>query len=319
VSEKEFKYTSLIINNKGFVALKHLISSFDLNRDEYISIFEYADKFSMVKSKLNYLQGKVISLAFFEPSTRTAQSFHTAGLKLGADVIGFTSEESTSIAKGENLADTIRMLNNYSDCIIMRHKYDGAALFASEISNVPIINAGDGKHEHPTQAIIDLYTVYKIFNEVDGITFGLLGDLKYARTVNSLLRALTRFRPKKVFLISPSQLKARREILDNLNYPVIETENPYDVIQEIDVLYVTRIQKERFVDEVEYEKVKESYIVDMKLVNMMKKDSIILHPLPRVNEIDRRVDKTPHAKYFFQASLAVPVRMALLYKFLYGG
>ncbi|WP_338600497.1 aspartate carbamoyltransferase [Sulfolobus tengchongensis] len=296
--------------------LKHVISALDLTRDDYFRIFELADKFSTSKGKLSYLSNKVISLAFFEPSTRTAQSFHTAAIKLGANVIGFSSEESTSVAKGENLADTIRMLNNYSNCIVMRHKYDGSALFASEISEVPIINAGDGKHEHPTQALIDLYTVYKIFNEIDGRTFALLGDLKYARTVNSLLRALTRFKPKKVFLISPPQLKVRREILDSLNYPVIETQNPYEVIQDIDVLYVTRIQKERFVDEVEYEKVKESYVVDNKLVSMMKKDSIILHPLPRVNEIDRRVDKTPHAKYFYQASLAVPVRMALFYDIL---
>ncbi|ADB87387.1 aspartate carbamoyltransferase [Saccharolobus islandicus] len=295
--------------------LRHVVSSLDLTGDDYFRIFELADKFSNVK-KLNYLSGKVVSLAFFEPSTRTAQSFHTAAIKLGADVIGFASEESTSIAKGENLADTIRMLNNYSNCIVMRHKFDGAALFASEISDIPIINAGDGKHEHPTQALIDLYTIYKVFGEIDGRTFGLLGDLKYARTVNSLLRALTRFKPKKVFLISPSQLKVRREILDGLNYPVIETENPYDVIQDIDVLYVTRIQKERFVDEVEYEKVKESYVVDLKLVNMMKKDGIILHPLPRVTEIDRKVDKTTNAKYFYQASLAVPVRMALFYEVL---
>ncbi|MEM3351879.1 MAG: aspartate carbamoyltransferase [Saccharolobus sp.] len=296
--------------------LKHVVSSFDLSREDYINVFELADKFSVIKNKTNYLAGKIISLAFFEPSTRTAQSFHAAITRMGADVIGFSSEEATSVAKGENLADTIRMLNNYSDLIVIRHKYDGAAAFASEISEVPIINAGDGKHEHPTQAIIDLYTVYKVFNGIDGITFGLLGDLKYARTVNSLLRALTRFKPKKVFLISPAQLKARREILDSLNYPVIETENPNDVIQDIDVLYVTRIQKERFADEIEYEKVKESYIVDLKLVSMMKKDSIILHPLPRVNEIDRKVDKTPHAKYFYQSSLGVPVRMAILYKIL---
>ncbi len=294
--------------------LRHIISSLDLKREDYFSIFEYADKFANVKGKLTHLQGKVLALAFFEPSTRTAQSFQTAGIKLGADVIGFSSEESTSVAKGENLADTIRMLNNYSDCIIMRHKFDGASLFASEISEVPIINAGDGKHEHPTQAIIDLYTVYKVFNTIDSLNFGLLGDLKYARTVNSLLRALTRFKPRRVFLISPPQLKARKEIVEELNYQTIEVENPYDVIQEIDVLYVTRIQKERFVDEVEYEKVKESYVVDTKLVEFMKKESIILHPLPRVNEIDRKVDKLTQAKYFYQASLGVPVRMGILYK-----
>lgn len=209
------------------------------------------------------------------------------------------------------------MLNNYSDGIVMRHKYDGASRFASEISDIPVINAGDGKHEHPTQAVIDIYTINKHFNTIDGLVFALLGDLKYARTVNSLLRILTRFRPKLVYLISPQLLRARKEILDELNYPVKEVENPFEVINEVDVLYVTRIQKERFVDEMEYEKIKGSYIVSLDLANKMKKDSIILHPLPRVNEIDRKVDKTTKAKYFEQASYGVPVRMSILTK-IYG-
>jgi aspartate carbamoyltransferase catalytic subunit len=206
------------------------------------------------------------------------------------------------------------MLEGYSDCIIIRHKYDGAAKFASEISQKPVINAGDGKHEHPTQSLIDLYTVYKTFGEVDNLSFALFGDLRYARTINSLLRALTRFKPKIVYLVSPPQLKARKEIVEELNYEIKELENPFDIISDVDVLYVTRIQKERFPDEVEYEKIKESYVVDQKLVEFMKKDSIILHPLPRVNEIDRRIDSLPQAKYFYQASLGVPIRMSLLYK-----
>ncbi len=295
--------------------MKNIISSYDFSKEDFLNIFELTDNITSgkIKPKLN---NKIISVAFFEPSTRTATSFVTATLKLDAKVVGFTSPEGTSIAKGENLADTIRMLEGYSDCIIIRHKYDGAAKFASEISQKPVINAGDGKHEHPTQSLIDLYTVYKIFGEVDNLTYALFGDLRYARTINSILRALTRFKPKIVYLISPSQLKARKEIVQELNYEIKELENPFDVISDIDVLYVTRIQKERFPDEVEYEKIKESYIVDQRLVEFMKKDSIILHPLPRINEIDRRIDSLPQAKYFYQASLGVPIRMSLLYKII---
>jgi len=293
--------------------VKNIISSYDFSREDFLSIFELTD--GIISGKANpKLTDKIISLAFFEPSTRTATSFTTAALKLNAKVVGFTSSESTSVAKGENLADTVRMLEGYSDCIIIRHKYDGAAKFASEISQKPVINAGDGKHEHPTQSLIDLYTVYKTFGEVDNLSFALFGDLRYARTINSLLRALTRFKPKIVYLVSPPQLKARKEIVEELNYEIKELENPFDIISDVDVLYVTRIQKERFPDEVEYEKIKESYVVDQKLVEFMKKDSIILHPLPRVNEIDRRIDSLPQAKYFYQASLGVPIRMSLLYK-----
>nr|2BE9_A Chain A, Aspartate carbamoyltransferase [Sulfolobus acidocaldarius] len=298
--------------------LKHIISAYNFSRDELEDIFALTDKYSKnLNDTRKILSGKTISIAFFEPSTRTYLSFQKAIINLGGDVIGFSGEESTSVAKGENLADTIRMLNNYSDGIVMRHKYDGASRFASEISDIPVINAGDGKHEHPTQAVIDIYTINKHFNTIDGLVFALLGDLKYARTVNSLLRILTRFRPKLVYLISPQLLRARKEILDELNYPVKEVENPFEVINEVDVLYVTRIQKERFVDEMEYEKIKGSYIVSLDLANKMKKDSIILHPLPRVNEIDRKVDKTTKAKYFEQASYGVPVRMSILTK-IYG-
>ncbi|MEM0373525.1 MAG: aspartate carbamoyltransferase [Sulfolobaceae archaeon] len=291
---------------------KDIISSLDLDRNEYYLIFEEAKKYKNLKGKIEILKNKIISLAFFEPSTRTMLSFHTASLKLGASVIGFSGVEAISIAKGENLADTIRMLDSYSDLIVIRHKYDGAAGFAAEVASKPVINAGDGKHEHPTQALIDLFTVNEIFGEVDNLVFGIFGDLKYARTVNSLLRALTRFKPKMVYLISPQQLRPRREILEDLNYPIKELESPYDVIEEIDVLYVTRIQKERFPDEIEYQRVRESYKVSKDLVKRMKKDAIILHPLPRVNEIDRDVDNDTRAKYFLQASLGVPIRMALL-------
>lgn len=294
--------------------MRDIISALDFSRDDFLNLFSLTDE--ILKGKRVEIRDRVVANAFFEPSTRTALSFATAAQKLGAKVIGFSGTEAISEAKGENFADTIRMLENYSDCIVIRHKFDGAAKFAAEISTKPIINAGDGKHEHPTQTLIDLYTVYKIFGEVDNLTFGLLGDLKYARTINSLLRGLTRFRPKIVYLISPQTLRARKEILKDVNYEIKELDNPYDVISEIDVLYVTRIQKERFPDEIEYQKVKESYKVDENLVNQMKKEAIILHPLPRVNEIDRKIDKKPQAKYFYQASLGVPVRMALLYSLL---
>lgn len=294
--------------------MRDIISSLDFTRDDFFNLFSLADE--ILKGRKLEVKDKVIATAFFEPSTRTALSFATAAQKIGAKVIGFSGTEAISEAKGENFADTIRMLENYSDCIVVRHKFDGAAKFAAEISSKPIINAGDGKHEHPTQTLIDLFTVYKVFGQVDNLTFGLLGDLKYARTVNSLLRGLTRFKPKIVYLISPPALKARKEILKDINYEIREFENPYDIISKVDVLYVTRIQKERFPDEMEYEKVRESYKVDENLVNQMKKDAIILHPLPRVNEIDRRIDKRPQAKYFYQASLGVPIRMALLYTIL---
>ena len=293
-----------------------LVSVYDLSRSDVEEIFEDTDR-RLKQPPTKELEGRIIALAFFEPSTRTYLSFETAAKRLGAEVIGFSSTEGTSVSKGENLADTIRMLENYADVIVMRHKYDGAAKFASRVTKKPIINAGDGKHEHPTQTLIDLYTVRRYFGTPEGLVYGLLGDLKYARVVNSLLRGLKLFRPKMVYLISPELLRVRREILEELNYPYREVTDPFDVIGEVDVLYVTRIQKERFVDEQEYEKVRESYKVDLRLVNQMKRDSIILHALPRVNEIDRRVDKDPRAKYFEQASYGVPIRMSVLVK--YGG
>jgi len=218
--------------------LQDLISILDLAKEEVLEIFEKTDALLRGKIRLR-LDGKIVSLAFFEPSTRTALSFESAALSMGGRVLGFTSEESISVAKGENLADTVRMLDNYSDCIVIRHKFDGAAKFASEIAQKPVINAGDGKHEHPTQTLIDLYTIKRIFGTPEGLTFGLLGDLRYARTVNSLVRGLKFFRPKKVYLISPPQLRLREEIRNELDYPTEERVDPRDVIGDIDVLYVT--------------------------------------------------------------------------------
>ncbi|QKQ99555.1 aspartate carbamoyltransferase [Metallosphaera tengchongensis] len=297
--------------------MRDVISILDFSKNYILDIFEHTDEFLEGKFRPR-LDNKIIAMAFFEPSTRTALSFSSAALALGAKVLGFSSEESLSVSKGENLADTIRMLENYSDCIVMRHKFDGAAKFAAEIASKPVINAGDGKREHPTQTMIDIYTVYKTFGSIEGLTFGFFGDLRYARTVNSMLKALTLFNPKMVYLISPQPLRVRSEILEGLNYPYREVSDIREVIGEIDVLYVTRIQRERFLDEDEYEKVKESYKVDVKTVEGMRKDAIILHPLPRVSEIDRRIDSMPQAKYFLQASYATPLRSVLLHEVVEG-
>ncbi len=266
-------------------------------------------------SKLRLLEGKILALAFFEPSTRTRLSFEAAMKRLGGDVIGFTSEEATSIAKGESLADTIRMLDSYADIIVIRHRFEGAAKYAAEIASSPVINAGDGRQHHPTQAMIDLYTIRKLFGGVDGLVIGVMGDLRYARTAASFTLALTLYRPERVYLISPPQLRMRREVLDEVTkrgLRVVEVERIEDVIEELDVLYVTRIQKERIPDPMEYERVKGSYRVTLKTLEKAKKSLKILHPLPKVDEIDPRVDETPYAAYFKQASYGVPVRMALL-------
>ncbi|AWR99752.1 aspartate carbamoyltransferase [Metallosphaera hakonensis] len=297
--------------------MRDVISVLDFSKEEILKLFDLTEKHlnNQFRPKL---EGKIVATAFFEPSTRTALSFSSAALSIGAKVLGFSSDEATSVSKGENLADTIRMLDNYADCIVMRHKLDGSAKFAAEIASKPVINAGDGKREHPTQALIDMFTVMKLFGQLENLVFGFIGDLRYARTVNSMLRILTLFKPKMVYLISPQQLRARTEILEGLNYPFKEITDVRDVAGELDVLYVTRIQRERFLDEDEYEKVKESYKVDVKTVEAMRKDSAILHPLPRVSEVDRKIDSMPQAKYFLEASYAVPLRSVLLHEVMTG-
>ncbi len=267
-------------------------------------------------AKLRLLEGRVVALAFFEPSTRTRLSFETAAKRLGAETIGFTSEEGISIAKGETLADTIRMLDAYADVIVIRHRYEGAALYAAEVAESPVINAGDGKQHHPTQAMLDLYTVRRLFGRIDGLVYGVLGDLRYGRAASSFILALTRFNPEKVYLISPPLLRVRPEVrmvLEEHGVRFEEVERLEDVIGELDVLYVTRIQKERFPDPREYEKVKGSYRVSRRLLEEKAKPTLkILHPLPRVDELPAEVDETRYAAYFQQARFGVPVRMALL-------
>jgi aspartate carbamoyltransferase catalytic subunit len=235
--------------------------------------------------------------------------------RLGGSVVGFSGAEGTSMAKGENLADTIRMLDSYADVIVMRHHIEGAAKLAAEVAEAPVINAGDGGRHHPTQAMVDLYTIWREIGRIDGLHVALTGDLRYGRAAASLIYGLTRFRPRKLSLISPPSLKPRREIQDFLRSSRLEFsegENIEDVIEDIDVLYVTRIQKERFPDPAEYEKVRGSYRIDMELLRRAKETLIVLHPLPKVGEIDLEVDESGFARYFQQAAYGVPVRMALL-------
>ncbi len=295
---------------------RDVISILDFNRESLEVLFEYADRMlKHIDTKLSLLNGKVVSLAFFEPSTRTRLSFEVAAKKLGADVISIVGEEASSVSKGESLADTIRMLDSYSNAIVIRHRYEGVAKYAAEIAEHSVINAGDGKQHHPTQTMIDLYTVKKLFNDIDGLVYGVLGDLRYGRATTSFLYGLSLFKPKKVYLISPESLRVREEVLHVLkerNIVFEERRNLEDVIEELDVLYVIRIQKERFPDPLEYEKVKGSYKVTLETLKKGKKNLKILHPLPKVDEIDERIDYTSYAAYFIQAKYGVPVRMALL-------
>lgn len=293
-----------------------VLSILDFSREDLELLFGYAERMEKsIDTKLSLLFGKMVALAFFEPSTRTRLSFEVAAKRLGADVISITGEESLSVSKGESLADTIRMLDTYSDLIVIRHRYEGAAKYAAEIARHPVINAGDGKQHHPTQAMIDLYTVKKLFGTVDGLNYGILGDLRYGRASTSFIFSLTLFKPKKVYLISPESLRVREEVLHVLKERGVvyeERRSLGDVIEELDVLYVIRIQRERIPDPIEYEKVKGSYKVTLDLLKRAKKELKILHPLPKVDEIDERIDNTPHAAYFIQAKYGIPVRMALL-------
>ena len=301
---------------------RDILAAVDLSREDFEEIFAAADELiDQGRGQLNLLRGKIMATAFFEPSTRTRLSFQTAMIRLGGEVIDLGEVEKSSIAKGENLSDTIRMLDAYSDVIVIRHRLEGAAKLAAEVAENPVINAGDGSRNHPTQAMIDLYAIRRFHGRIDGLTIGVMGDLKYGRATNSLIVALTKFKVEKIYLISPPQLKLRqetKELLAESGVEFEEVENLEEVISELDVLYASRIQRERFPDPSEYELVKGSYIITPESLKNAKETLIILHPLPRVGEIDFRVDSLPYAKYFEQAKLGVPVRMALL-KLILGG
>jgi aspartate carbamoyltransferase catalytic subunit len=254
-----------------------------------------------------------LATLFFEPSTRTRLSFEAAMHKLGGNTIGFAEPKVAAIKKGENLADTIRVVEKYADVLVLRHPLEGAARLAAEFAEAPVINAGSGAEEHPTQALLDLYTILKEKDRIDGLNITLMGDLRYGRTVHSLAYALSLYKVK-LFLVSPELLRMRREVSDAIKkrIEIVEGTMVEEFLPETDVLYVTRIQEERFPDPAEYVKVKGTYKVGVNTLKNAKKDMIIMHPLPRVDEIDHEVDKTPHARYFQQVWNGIVTRMALL-------
>jgi len=293
---------------------RDIVSIEDFSREEINYILNISHSMEPVAAKgSDMLKGKILANLFFEPSTRTRLSFEAAMLKLGGSTIGFAEAEIASVRKGENLADTIRTVENYADIIALRHPLEGAAKLAAEFSKIPILNAGSGAEEHPTQALMDLYTLQKEKGKIDGLKIALVGDLRYGRTVHSLAYALSLYNIE-LYLISPESLRMRHEVIRAIKskISIIEDINLEGIMPQIDVLYVTRIQKERFPDAAEYAKVKGIYKIDLKTLKSAKKDLIILHPLPRVDEIAAEVDSTPQARYFQQVWNGIVVRMALL-------
>ena len=296
---------------------KDIISMNDMSKEEIINILEIAKKIENTneKVKLDYLKGKIISTLFFEPSTRTKMSFESAAQRLGAQVLPLPPLEYTSLKKGESFTDTIKMVESYSDIIVIRHPLDGAARLASNTSRKPIINAGDGSNQHPSQTLLDLYTILEEKKTLNNLKIGFVGDLKYGRTVHSLVKALTHFNPT-IYFVSPQILQMPDYLLEdldkcNIKYELMEDFR--DCISELDVFYMTRIQKERFLDVEEYEKVKGIYIINRENIEgKCKEDMIILHPLPRVDEISTNLDDTKYALYFKQAKNGVPVRQAMM-------
>ena len=293
---------------------RDIVSIEDFSREEINYILNISHTMEpLAANGSDMLKGRILATLFFEPSTRTRLSFEAAMLKLGGSTIGFADAEIASVRKGENLADTMRTVENYADIIALRHPLDGAAKLAAEFSKVPILNAGSGAEEHPTQALTDLYTVQKEKGKIDGLKIALVGDLRYGRTVHSLAYALSLYNIE-LYLISPESLRMRNEVIRAIRnkISIIEDTHLEKIIPQIDVLYVTRIQKERFPDPAEYAKVKGIYKIDLKTLKSAKKDLIILHPLPRVDEIAAEVDSTPQARYFQQVWNGIVVRMALL-------
>ncbi len=293
---------------------RDIVSIKELSKEEMDIIFEVAREMLPIargERKSDLLDGKILATLFFEPSTRTRLSFESAMHRLGGSVIGFSNPSATSISKGETLADTVRVMDSYSDVIVIRHPYEGSARLAAEFASNPVINAGDGAGQHPTQTLLDLFTIHQEFGEIEGLNVALIGDLKYGRTVHSLAYALS-YLGANIYLVSPELLRMPSHIIRELKEKPVETDKIEDVIEDADVLYVTRIQKERFPDPTEYKKVAGSYRITSELLNKAKEKAIVMHPLPRVDEIEPDVDYTKHARYFQQAFNGVPVRMALL-------
>lgn len=302
---------------------RNLINPDDLAVSELHEILSLAQK--IIESPFDFsdsCKGRILGTLFFEPSTRTRLSFEAAMLRLGGSTLGFSEALSSSAAKGESLIDTIRTVACYADILAMRHPKEGSAALASEYTTVPLINAGDGGHYHPTQTLTDLLTIVETKGDLENLTIGLCGDLKFGRTVHSLLKTMTRFKGNRFLLISPDELQipnyVKRLAFDEkaLSVDYVELERMEDVLPELDVLYMTRVQKERFFNEADYVRLKDSYILNAKKMRHAKEDMIVLHPLPRVNEISLEVDSDPRAVYFQQAKFGMYVRMALILKLL---
>lgn len=301
--------------------MKYLIDPMDLSVEEIDELIDIAN--DIIKDRTRYqdvCRHKILATLFFEPSTRTRLSFESAMLSLGGSVLGFSSASNTSASKGESVSDTISVVSSYCDIIAMRHPKEGAPLVATRKSTVPLINAGDGGHNHPTQTLTDLLTIYREKGRLDNLTIGFCGDLKFGRTVHSLTKAISRYKNIKFVFIAPPELKIpeylKHDLLDAKNLDYKEAETIEEVIEDLDILYMTRVQKERFFNEQDYIRLKDTYILDLKKLEKSKSDLIVMHPLPRVNEIAIEVDDDPRAKYFDQVQNGRFMRMALILKML---
>ena len=297
--------------------MRHLIDPLDFSKEEVLNLLDLADDIASDRFRYGEVcRGKKLATLFYEPSTRTRLSFEAAMLNLGGSVLGFSSADSSSASKGESVADTIRVISGYADICAMRHPKEGAPLVASRFSRIPVINAGDGGHQHPTQTLTDLMTIRSLKGRLDHLTIGLCGDLKFGRTVHSLIKALVRYDDIDFVCISPEELKLpsyiREDVLEANGKHYQEVERLEDVIGNLDLLYMTRVQRERFFNEEDYVRLKDFYILDKKKMKLARPDMLVLHPLPRVNEISVEVDNDPRAAYFRQVQYGVYVRMALI-------
>ncbi len=297
--------------------MRHLMSPLDFTVEELDKLLDLANDIETHPDKYAHAcDGKKLATLFYEPSTRTRLSHEAAMLNLGGSILGFSSADSSSAAKGESVSDTIRMVSCYADICAMRHPKEGAPMVACRHSSIPVINAGDGGHQHPTQTLTDLLTIRSLKGRLGNLTIGLCGDLKFGRTVHSLIHALVRYENVRFVLISPEELRLpsyiRKDVLDKNNIPYKEVINLEEAMPELDLLYMTRVQKERFFNEEDYVRMKDFYILDAAKMSLAKEDMLVLHPLPRVNEISVEVDKDPRAAYFKQVQYGVYVRMALI-------
>ncbi len=301
--------------------MRHVMSPLDFSVEELDELMDLADDIKEHPEKYAHsCDGKILATLFYEPSTRTRLSFESAMLHLGGKTLGFATADSSSATKGESVADTVRIVSCFADICAMRHPKEGAPMVASEHATIPVINAGDGGHQHPTQTLTDLMTIRSLKGRLDNITIGLCGDLKFGRTVHSLIRALVRYKNVKFIMISPDELKIPGYIRDDLllknNIDFEEVTHLEDAIPKLDILYMTRVQKERFFNEEDYVRLKDFYILDKKKMEMASPDMLVLHPLPRVNEISVEIDRDPRAAYFKQVKFGMYIRMALILKLL---